>query len=240
MSVLDRIFGLVRYVVTSRVSSDGLSDGAKGPPVPQGGTTQAQQPRQELFARFYPWGFDSRMPINGTGVTVAPSGGTNQMLVGARHPNYTPPFTDETWTTILHNEVGGTWVKLRADGGVVIEGKGSKIEQSADGTVRIDSKAGQNIILNGGSLDNARKDDGVWAGVLKIVNSTDGMTQDKTEWYFTTKDPQDPNYPFGERKIFEWTGPLGSAVSPNPGAEPDGFTVNLTGVITRGRTNVKS
>lgn len=123
---------------------------------------------------------------------------------------------------------------------LITNSTGARVVIRQDGTVEVNSASGKNIVLNNGTKDNARKDDGVWAGVLKIVNSTDGMSTDKTEWYYTTKDPDDPFYPFGERKIFEWTGPLGSAIAPNPGAEPDGYTINLTGVITRGKSDVKS
>ena len=123
---------------------------------------------------------------------------------------------------------------------LITNSTGAKVVIRQDGTVEVNSAPDKDIVLNSGTKENARKDDGVWAGVLKIVNSTDGMTTDKTEWFYTTKDPQDPFFPFGERKIFEWTGPLGSAIVPNPGAEPDGYTINLTGVITRGKNDVKS
>jgi hypothetical protein len=151
-------------VITSRMSSDGQNDAARSTP----GAVGSQQ-GQDQFGRYPPWGFDYRVPNGARAICVAPEGGSQICSVGCRHDDYPPDFDDDKWTTTMHNEVAGTWVKLRSDGGVQVGGKGSLFELKSDGTAKltnrsgasVEMKAGGVISFNGGQLPVNRSGDRV-------------------------------------------------------------------------------
>jgi hypothetical protein len=132
-------------------------DAVEGPPV----AVPGQQRRSEGVRRMFPWGYDARPPAGAEGVAVAPMGGSQSFLVGADHPQHKPDFDDSEWSTIMHNEVAGTWVKLRADGGVRVEGKGGKVEVTKDGKITVDAAQNQDVVVNSGTLKVARDTDPV-------------------------------------------------------------------------------
>lgn len=152
------------------------------------------------------------------------------------------PTDGKTGDRGLYSSKAGTRVHLYGEGsgepGAILatNATGARVKIEQDGAVRVDSAAGKNIVLNGGTHDNARESDGVWAGDLRVETETDGMSKDTLKVFFVTRDPQDPNYPL-DQQLLEWTGPLGSAVNPPPG---NSITVKLTGIITRGKSDVKS
>jgi hypothetical protein len=161
------LWGLVRMVITARASKDGQNDAAKSLPAPIG-----QQKGQEQFGRYAPWGVDYRVPDGARALCVAPEGGSQICSVGARHDNYTPDYEDDKWSFVLYNEVSGTTIKLRTDGGVQISGKDSLIELKADGTLNVNNASGATIEMkaagvisfNGGTLDVNRVGDSVVMG----------------------------------------------------------------------------
>lgn len=141
------LWTLIRFGITALTSKDGQADKLKGTPGRVGGSVG-----QETVARYYPPGFDARPPPGGQAVLIAPGGGSNLVKVGERNEKFRPDFDDEQWTTILHNENAGTWVKLRKDGGVQVGGKGSLIELKANGTLKLTSSGGAQVELTGDVL----------------------------------------------------------------------------------------
>lgn len=119
---------------------------------------------------------------------------------------------------------------------LITNASGAKIVLRADGTVEINSATSKKIVLNNGTKENARNGDGMWAGDIRVEAETDGMSKDTLKAYFVTRDPEDPSFPL-DQQLIEWTGALGSAVMPAPGNQ---ITVELRGVITRGRDSVVS
>lgn len=165
------LWSLVRLGIGALTSKDGQGDKVSGTPGPVGSTKG-----QETAARYYPWGYDSRSPTGGKRLCVAPVGGSNLVQVGERNDAAKPDYDDEGWTTIVHNEVAGTWVKLRKDGGVQVGGKDSLFELKADGTAKWTAKGGASveltgttIKLNGGSLTANRQGDPVIATADFII-----------------------------------------------------------------------
>lgn len=141
-SIMGRLYNLVGYRRISSASSNGQNDRVEGPPARVG-----EKPRAEGARRMYPWGMDSRHPEGCESVTVSPLGGSQSFIIGADHPTAAPDHADANWTMILHNEVAGTWVKLRKDGGVQVEGKGARIEITKDGDITIVPATGKTIRL---------------------------------------------------------------------------------------------
>lgn len=143
----------------------------------------------------------------------------------------------------LYSNQAGTRVHLygasSAEPGAILvtNATGARAKVASDGTINVDSASGKNIVLNGGTHDNAREGDGVWAGDLTLKVTTSGMN-DVLKVQFVTKDPDDPFYPFPPQDVCEFSLPTGSFTFPVAGG-PE-VTIHLTGVITRGRTNVKS
>lgn len=141
----------------------------------------------------------------------------------------------------LYSDLAGTRVHLygtrSAEPGAILiaDATGARFKIQQDGSIHVDSASGKPIVLNGGTHDNAREGDGVWAGDVNVSAETDGMT-DTLKVEFQTRDPEDPNWPRAQ-KLIEWKGPAGSAVYPTAG---NSISVKLTGVIVRGRTTVKS
>lgn len=135
------VWGLVRMGITSRTSSDGENDAIKGTPGPPG-----SQAGQDQCGRYYPWGFDSRVPDGARALLVAPEGSSaNLALVGAVHDKHQPDYADENWTQTIYNEVAGTWVKLRKDGGIQVGAKDSLFELKADGSFKLTAADGANL-----------------------------------------------------------------------------------------------
>lgn len=132
------LWNFIRFGFTSFLSSNGEDDKIKSTPG-KAGSPQGQ----ETFGRYFPWGYDARMPTGGNAVLVSPQGGSNLACVGARHDKYPPDYADENWTAILHNEKSGTWVKLRKDGGVQISANGGAgfIEITSAGQIKLGGDA---------------------------------------------------------------------------------------------------
>lgn len=200
-----QLYNLVTYRITARSSSDGQDDAVEGPPV----AVPGQQRRSEGVRRMFPWGYDARPPAGAEGVAVAPMGGSQSFLVGADHPQHKPDFDDSEWSTIMHNEVAGTWVKLRADGGVRVEGKGGKVEVTKDGKITVDAAQNQDVVVNSGTLKVARDTDPVAIGTVTALAPAGGGS---VAFIFT---------------------PAGG----NPG--PSGTTLTLSGKISGGAAHFK-
>lgn len=165
------LWGMVRFGITSRVSSTGAQDAIRSTPAQTG-----QQQGQDTIVRYPPWGFESRMPVGGLVVCVSPQGGSNVAQIGGRHDKYKPDYDDAEWTQTLYNEVSGTWVKLRKDGGVQVRGKDSLFELKANGTAKWTSAGGASveltgdtIKLNGGSIKANRQGDPVIAAAGMVT-----------------------------------------------------------------------
>jgi hypothetical protein len=89
------------------------------------------------------------MPPEGQAVVAAPSGSDcSKAIIGARHSKFKPD-ADAAWTVIIYNEIAGTSIKLRSDGGVQITGKGASSEVKADGSIVLSTSAGASVELNG-------------------------------------------------------------------------------------------
>jgi len=188
-------WGLIRFGIGSRTSKDGEQDAVHGTPG-RPGTQQGQ----EIIGRYYPWGYDSRSPTDGKCVLVSPNGGSQAVKIGERNPKAQPDYDDENWTVIMHNEVQGTYVKLRKDGGVQVAGKDSLFELKSDGTAKwssasgaaIEMKAKGVISLNGGTSHVIREGDGVnrnlaMAAWMKSVGAATGVGDLPTDRFgFTT------------------------------------------------------
>jgi len=167
------LWGLVRLVITSRASKDGQNDAAKSLPAPVG-----QQKGQDQFGRYPPWGVDYRVPDGARALCVAPEGGSQLCAVGARHDKYTPDYDDDNWSFVLYNEVSGTTVKLRTDGGVQIAGKDSQIELKADGTLNVKNASGATIEMKAAGVISFN------GGTQNVIRSTDRvlMSSDLVTW----------------------------------------------------------
>lgn len=187
------IWGLIRFGIGALTSKDGKTDQIESTPA-----TVSSQKGQELAPRCYPWGFDSRSPTGGKRLLVSLSGGTQLAQIGERNDNAKPDSDDTDWSTILHNEVAGTWVKLRSDGGIQMGAKSAMVELRKDGSVWITDKAGGllrvkdgDITFNGGNVPVNRQGDSVlqsgamatWmasvtaaTGVPPLVGATIGST----------------------------------------------------------------
>lgn len=163
MGSLATIWGMIRFGIGARSSKDGQADAIRATPGPKG-TGMGQ----ETVCRYYPWGYDSRSPDGGKRLCVAPNGGSNLAQVGERNDKAKPDYDDEDWTATFHNEVSGTWVKLRKDGGVQVGGKGNLVELKADGSVKLSNAKGASVELiegvvriNGGNVPANRRGDPV-------------------------------------------------------------------------------
>lgn len=188
-------WGLVRIGVGALTSKDGEQDAVHGTPGRPG-----SKPGQEIVGRYYPWGFDSRSPTDGKCALISPGGGSNAIKIGERNSKAKPDYDDENWTLILHNEVQGTYVKLRKDGGVQVAGKDSLFELKSDGTAKwssgsgasIEMKATGVISLNGGTSHVIREGDGVDRNLamsvwMKAVGAATGVGDILSERFaFTT------------------------------------------------------
>lgn len=159
------LWSLIRLGIGALTSKDGQADAIRSTPGPIGSTAG-----QEQAARYYPWGYDSRSPAGGKRLCVAPSGGSNLVAIGERNDSAKPDYDDPDWTAILHNESTGTWIKLRSDGGVQIQGNGL-----AKGLIEI--KADGSIQLNGNAVAVIKSGDGVTptADMLAWMNSVGGF-----------------------------------------------------------------
>lgn len=157
------IWSLVRLGIGALTSKDGQGDKVSGTPGPVG-TTKGQ----ETAARYYPWGYDSRSPTGGKRLCVAPVGGSNLVQVGERNDAAKPDYDDEGWTTILHNEVAGTWVKLRKDGGVQIKGNNKTlIEIAADGSIKLGVNGGTEVaVIKNGDAVSPTPDMAAWMNAV--------------------------------------------------------------------------
>jgi phage gp45-like len=143
----------------------------------------------------------------------------------------------------LYSNKAGTRVHLygaaSSEPGAILatNATGARVKLEKDGTVLVDAAPGKNIVLNGGTHDNAREGDGVWAGDLILKVTSSGMT-DTLKVTFQTKDPRDPFYPFPPQDAAEFSLPSGSFTFPTAGG-PE-VRIHLTGVITYGVDRVKS
>ena len=159
------VWSIVRLGIGALTSKDGQADAIRSTPGPIGSAAG-----QEQTARYYPWGFDSRSPAGGKRLCVAPSGGSNLVAIGERNDAAKPDYGDPDWTTILHTEATGTFIKLRSDGGVQIQGNGL-----AKGLIEI--KPNGSIELNGNAVAVIKSGDGVspTADMLSWMNLIGGF-----------------------------------------------------------------
>lgn len=186
---------MVKYALLSNLGNT-FGYGSVQGPVADGslGQQQCQQP-----VRFMQWfGFRSRPVVKqGEAVVVACRGGTsNAIAVAADNLSHGP-------------------VDLNEGESVMYSSGGSTIRQDTAGKIAINAKAPSDVVVNGGTLNVARKTDATFSGVLSSsVVVVPMVSQTVTLTYTDADGTLTPLFSL----VFDPTGSLTSAIA---GVSPD-------------------
>lgn len=130
--------------------------------------------------RMWPFGLRSIIPAGVEAVTVSPMGSqTQKVIVGAESNAFGPTDLAEGDTVLYssaHKEGAVCVIKAAASGKITINSKGNAIiVLDENGKITIDSVAGQDVVVNGGTLKVARVTDLTTCGVLQFNTAGVGV-----------------------------------------------------------------
>lgn len=178
MDIIDR----VKAMISATVGFYFVDEAATSPTKDDYLRTHPAQPPAKVgrihARRMWPFGLRSIIPAGVEAVTVSPMGSqTQKVIVGAESNAFGPTDLAEGDTVLYssaHKEGAVCVVKAAASGKITINSKGNAIiVLDENGKITITAAAGQDVVVNGGTLNVARKTDAVQVSIpaLTVITS---------------------------------------------------------------------